>query len=188
MSNRERWVIYPLLLFTFLMASRDKYVKPEHFDCKTVSCRQLLVQSASGRALVTIGSSTDDSGAIVVYGTHEPILLPGDDVGTPRRRRPGHEIVEIGASDEGGYVRVFGNHAGADLQLGHDGRLRFSGLTAINEEEGYVASPREPSKSSVWGSVLEWPASESASEEEPDATAEREDRAIEEAADESEES
>ena len=166
MSNRERWVVYPLLLFTFLMATRDDYVKPEHFDCASISCRSLVVTSMEGKAIVSLGPSEDEAGAVRVYGSRHPIRLPGTEAVAEKLRRPGHEIAEIGANDDGGYLRIFGARPGFDLQLGHDSTHRHSGLTAITVEDEYVVAPAEPSPQAFWGSVVPWPATAAVEEAE----------------------
>jgi hypothetical protein len=156
MSNRERWVVYPLLLFTFLMATRDDYVKPAHFDCDSISCRRLVVSSIEGKAIISMGPSEDEAGALRIYGSRHPIRLPGAEVAGDQRRQPGHEIFEVGANEDGGYLRVFGSRPGHDLQLGHDGVLRQSGLTAISVKDEYVPAPAGPPEPVIWGNVLAW--------------------------------
>ena len=159
MSNRERWIVYPLLFFAFLMGARDEYAKPDRLDCNLISCRRLTVTSTDGQALVRIGASEDDAGALSIYGAREPIRLPGDESPADAVRKPGHEIFEVGANNYGGYVRVFGSRPGTDIQIGHDGKLRFSGLMAVDEQDDYVSSD-ETIASPVWGQVLFWPSPE----------------------------
>lgn len=51
MSNRERWVIYPLLFLALGFALKPKFVPPEKFKCRLIECDELIV----GRNLVAVG-------------------------------------------------------------------------------------------------------------------------------------
>ncbi len=44
MSNRERWVIYPLLFLALGFALKPKFVPPENFKCQSIECDDLLVK------------------------------------------------------------------------------------------------------------------------------------------------
>ena len=74
MSQRERWIVYPLLFFAFTLAMRDQWpttTEVPEFD--VVSCRHLIIRDAQGRPAVDLsaqnGGPQDGSGVIVVYGS-----------------------------------------------------------------------------------------------------------------------
>ena len=69
MSNRERWVVYPLLFFAILLAARDDILPPFETNCERIVCSELFVRSPGGETLVSIGSSTKaDDGVIFIHG------------------------------------------------------------------------------------------------------------------------
>lgn len=162
MSNRERWVIYPLLLFSFLLAARDKYVKPENVSYATVTCKRLTISSDEGRPLVTLGASDTDAGALIMHGPIAAAGLPGAESQSPDNlRAPGYRTVEMGANEDGGYVRVFGARPGLDLHVGHDAELELSGYAAVDEHNQFVQSIADQEAESdepVWGAVMDWDA------------------------------
>ncbi len=44
MSDRERWIVYPLLFFSLVMGLRLTYVNPYEFRCRTIECQSLQVE------------------------------------------------------------------------------------------------------------------------------------------------
>ena len=72
MSPRERWIVYPLLFFSFGLAIRDQV--PEwrpRPDFNVVTCKHLIVQDAQGGPAVDIhaqpGGANAGAGIITVY-------------------------------------------------------------------------------------------------------------------------
>ena len=79
MSNRERWVVYPLLFFAILLAARDDIVPPNPVRHQTLVCNQIRVETPNGIPLVSIGRSIN-RGIIRVHGDSEaPPLHIGHD-------------------------------------------------------------------------------------------------------------
>lgn len=54
MSNRERWVIYPLLFFAFCLAARDQfpYMRPEVVKISRLSCRVIDAEFIDTKQMV----------------------------------------------------------------------------------------------------------------------------------------
>ena len=46
MSNRERWIIYPLLFYSMAMGFKANYLSPLEFRCQSIACRKLSVTEA----------------------------------------------------------------------------------------------------------------------------------------------
>ena len=75
MSNRERWVVYPLLFFSILLAARDDLVPPTEVMYPKIVCNELYVK-ANGETLVSAGRSTGgEDGVILVHGDGDAPLL-----------------------------------------------------------------------------------------------------------------
>lgn len=69
MSNRERWVVYPLLFFSILLAARDDINPPYVTKCEQLVCSKIFVKSPGGETLVSIGGNEAfDDGVVFVYG------------------------------------------------------------------------------------------------------------------------
>jgi hypothetical protein len=48
MSDRERWVLYPLLFFSLVLGLRASYLDPWSFRCREIECQNLKVSSING--------------------------------------------------------------------------------------------------------------------------------------------
>jgi predicted enzyme related to lactoylglutathione lyase len=48
MSDRERWIVYPLLFYALVMGWKSTYRDPMEFRCRTIECQQLKVQLING--------------------------------------------------------------------------------------------------------------------------------------------
>lgn len=65
MTDRERWIVYPLLFLTLGIAVKDKIAGRSTAD--TVLCNTLVVHDRKGKEQVVI-SSTPDGGQVVTLG------------------------------------------------------------------------------------------------------------------------
>jgi hypothetical protein len=155
MSTRERWVVYPLLFFALLSSLKDQLALPTNGEFQSLTCNQLTVESADGRPLLELGSSSaaagDESGLLVVYGA-----VPEDEL-TERRpiaaspaRRP--QRIVLGSESAGGYVRSFGSDPAPILKFGHEGAMRKSGTFA----ETSIGQPLDQSEGETAGSLIDW--------------------------------
>ena len=48
MSDRERWIVYPLLFYALVMGWKATYRDPMEFRCRPIECQQLKVQLING--------------------------------------------------------------------------------------------------------------------------------------------
>lgn len=161
MSNRERWVVYPLIFFAFLMGARDKFYPLEDVACTTVTCNQLTIVASDGEPAVRITTTEDDAGVITVYACRLDPRLPGELIKSDERRRKlGHQAIELSANKDGGFMRVLGTRYGSDLYVGHNSDARFSGYAAVDQNgelltnEGY-SQAEQPSRP-LWGLTRAW--------------------------------
>lgn len=78
MSERERWIVYPLLFFSFALAIRDQGLfsrEGQRDEFNVVNCQHLVVRDAQGNVAVDIhakhgkpGVGTTGSGVVTIYG------------------------------------------------------------------------------------------------------------------------
>lgn len=104
MSNRERWIIYPLLFMTlgitirgrlFLPKARTPGVKVEQVDALDVQCRSLTVTDADGATRLQIGVTSSNAGQLEIYkGSEEMVVL----IGTDQAGQSG--LIEVFSSDK----------------------------------------------------------------------------------------
>jgi hypothetical protein len=72
MSDRERWIVYPLLFLAIGLSLRTKaFVETGQIkvnqvvDAEQINCRRLIVQNEKGEPLMGLGSSTDGSTGVI---------------------------------------------------------------------------------------------------------------------------
>lgn len=104
MSNRERWIIYPLLFMTlgitirsrlFLPKARTPGVKVEQVDAVDIQCRSLTVTDADGATRLQIGVTSSNAGQLEIYkGSEEMVVL----IGTDQAGQSG--LIEVFGPDE----------------------------------------------------------------------------------------
>lgn len=157
MSNRERWIVYPLLLFTLLTTMSRRLFESGMAEFGTIHCHELVVTSPDGSPRIALRQdATGDSGLITVYGLTQPIITENGDesaiVGI-RSRVPSSKI-ELGVDRVGGYVNVVGSDALPALRLGHVEQQRASGLVATDSHGTLLAQAGRDGVS--WGTTLAW--------------------------------
>ena len=156
MSNRERWIVYPLLFFSIGLSLIDKMVKPALSKFKSVTCEQLTVASVEGIPQIRMWSDENDAGHLAVY---QPVGIaePNDSTlnsATEAWQSP-QKIVEFGADVGGGFIKVFGPNVLHAVRLGHDAERHMSGLVAT-DEHGELIALRHNSSDAIWGQILPW--------------------------------
>ena len=157
MSNRERWIVYPLLLFTLLMTMSRRLFESGLAEFGTIQCHELLVTSPNGSPRIALRQdATGGGGLIAVYGLTQPIITGNGDetavIGI--RGRVASRQLELGVDRVGGFVNVVGSDALPALRLGHVEQLRASGLVAT-DTHGTLLAQAGPDGVS-WGTTLAW--------------------------------
>lgn len=140
MSERERWIVYPLLFLTLGVSLRDRMIRPIEDE---VRCRRLVVYDANHRrvaeiapmevsvhgAAETVHAGTlrllDPFGLPFVSVDYEGLNVTGSvDVFGPVNK----PVIHIGASDSGGVIQLFHRRGDWSLALGQ--WEEFAGLLA----------------------------------------------------------
>jgi hypothetical protein len=160
MSNRERWIIYPLLFFSLLLGLKEQLAIPIDAEYEHVQCNKLTVEAPDGRPLVELSSSIEaegeQAGLLVLYGP-----INGDEsalrstVGMTATPRP--RTVELGSDPGGGYFKSYGPAGAPTIKMGHDHTARTSGLVAVDDHGQLVASSDAAGDRDDWGLVIPWP-------------------------------
>jgi hypothetical protein len=113
-SQRERWIIYPLLFFCFCMCIK-LYWYPEYrdIDPKTVTTQQLILKDEDGRDLLTAGGQPNGDGYLRIFAAP-----PQDAAG-----RAPLEAVRLAVSpSRNGVVAAFSGIGQPVVELTGDGR------------------------------------------------------------------
>jgi len=167
MSNRERWIVYPLLFFALLLAAKDQVtavkpinMEPQDLVCgrliaQTIDCAELRATSVIGRGLEAIDNDdrvrvrllgdAADGGLVTCFGGEGQHLVA---IGSDPNGQFG--VMETNQADGGTMVRLTVNAFGGVMEtLNPDGQLlvRMAG----NEQGGQVNShaPNESEKPSL---------------------------------------
>lgn len=156
MSDRERWIVYPLLFLGIGFGLKSQWPQPDDLECRSIRCKEVIVDSLDGTSRVRVGSTSTQSGEIRLYGaTGQLVLALGTD-GTGTRgmvqtlddQRNSRAV--IGSDTAGGFVRLFGDPNIPSLFLGHDSRHKILGVLAMNEQgKPLVLSHKD--RSVLWG-------------------------------------
>lgn len=169
MSERERWIVYPLLFLAVFLGWRNQMPRSGDLDCQSIRCQRLLVTSPDGERSVEIASSAAQSGELRLFGAdgRVALILRTDRTGnrgmleTRGSDRTAQTL--IGSNSHGGFLKLFGNQDVPSLFLGHEGRLEVSGLLALSKKNRpfYVA---HENGHYLWGLPLPWSQNEKLSD------------------------
>jgi hypothetical protein len=74
MSDRERWVLYPLLCLALGAGLWNKLAPPVQLEASQVKCRELVIvdENEQRKVLLTSGS---EGGAIVIWNATDDVML-----------------------------------------------------------------------------------------------------------------
>ena len=164
MSQRERWIVYPLLFFSFALAIRDQWPpsKPRP-DFNVVTCRQLIVKDADGGVAVDIHAQplgdAAGSGVVTVYSPSQQVgsaKLPAVHVGVKQHGNTGqvYGLVEtfgplgtpatqLTSDLAGGSIRTY-DPIGRGVFIGPVRRRVPQATPSQREEEPRKVTPRPP--------------------------------------------
>ena len=141
MSERERWIVYPLLFLAVFLGWWNQMPRSGDLDYQLIRCHRLLVTSPNGEPSVEITSTATQSGESRIFGAYGRVAL------VLRTDRAGNRgILEtkdsdqtaqtlIGSNSHGGFLKLFGKQDVPSLFLGHEGRLEVSGLLALSKKK-----------------------------------------------------
>jgi hypothetical protein len=163
MSQRERWIVYPLLFLALGTALRDKFYPPHELAAENIRCQNLLVQNvrahelavdstrcqelvvatAAGqeRARLDTAPSTSAGRLLLFDPDGKPVVFAGtattDNAPTVELLRPdGKPQLLIAVSNFGGRLVSFDRQGAVLIELGfEEGR---SGLTAADLMSGHA--------------------------------------------------
>jgi hypothetical protein len=156
MSDRERWIVYPLLFLAIGFGLKSQWPRPDDLECRSVRCKNIVVDNLDGTPCIRLGSTQVQAGEIRLYGAaRQPVMTLGADRGgnqgivetfdASRNQR-----VVMGSDATGGFVRLFGQPNVPSLFLGHDGRHEILGVLALNEQDKPLVLTHKD-RSVVWG-------------------------------------
>jgi hypothetical protein len=178
MSDRERWIVYPLLFFALALHLKGAVNRPSNLECRSIRCNELVIEALNGTPRARMGSSRWDSGEVRLYGAggKPSLVLSTDRLG---QRGTLHTLdgtqqpqTVIGSDSGGGYLKILGKPGVPTLYLGHDGDRQISGLLALNEQNQPMALSVEDT-AILWGMPFRWPPGAKPKAEPEDATTDR---------------
>ncbi len=137
MTNRERWIVYPLLFLTLGLVMRDKVAPPSprfmqpgmnalSVRCMHLECQDLTIAGPDGEKRVRIGVTPTQAGQMEVYGSHHAMVLVAGADSTGRSGRlqtlaaDTTPQVSIHSTDRGGQIAAFGSEDKTRVVVGYD--------------------------------------------------------------------
>ncbi len=164
MSNRERWIIYPLLFFSLLSGLKDQFALPTNGQFESITCKRLTVEAIDGRPLIELDSNMastgDQAGVFVMYGSIATDAAGHGPTGLELKPRP--RTIEMGAEPGGGYLKSFGDISAPTIKLGHDATEKTSGVAAIDTHGHLLPASANVSEQEAWGMFIGWKATNEA--------------------------
>lgn len=67
MSNRERWVVYPLLIWSLGMGFRAQY--DYLFERSNLECREIRIVDQAGKLRLRLSAETTEGGNLTLVGS-----------------------------------------------------------------------------------------------------------------------
>jgi hypothetical protein len=144
MSDRERWIVYPLLVLSLALAVKDRYDAWQGTsEFNVLVCRTLLVQNEVGEVQAVIQENTRGAAELSLAGKGELVEA------------------SLTADEGGGRLMLMRRADQKAILLGHDQLREASGLWAIDQTDAAEPAPLliDTGEDRVWN-VLEWPTQE----------------------------
>jgi hypothetical protein len=168
MSERERWIVYPMLFLAVMLAAVDKIVPRGKTRFDEVVCKQLRAQeilctemrtvSSNGQStLVRLGTTPFGGGEVHVYSWETPqpgVMLRADSGGVGLLRATTLECSTLHAVDRGrGNLAYLGPALNGEgtLMLHVPGQIQPAVVLSSDEEGGYVYAR---SRDGAWSVAL----------------------------------
>jgi len=131
MSDRERWILYPLLFFALALGAKDqlimfksdtvaapkvqcRHLEAESLDVDEITCRTFRAESPTdGKTLVEIGSTPHQTGQLILLGNDQKVDLAlfsdPQTGGVFEARADDKTLVQLRATEKGGRIVVVDN-------------------------------------------------------------------------------
>ncbi len=142
MSDRERWILYPLLFFSLSLGIKTKWDAANgQSTFQRVVCRELVVQTPFEKPRFVLGESMVGGGILELFDSD------------------GKRAVTLQSGDGGGAILLVRKKDQKVLVLGHDSDVRLSGIMAYDQNNDGRLIPIDSRliPSSGW-QLLRWPA------------------------------
>ena len=154
MTNRERWIVYPLLFLTLGLGMRDKVAPPSprfmrpgmnamNVRCVHLECQDLTVTGPNGEKRIRMGVTSNQAGQMEVYGSDQSMVMVAgaDNTGQSGRVQTlaadATPQVSLHSTDRGGQVATFDRDDETRVVLGY-GAMGPGTFLISPEEEGVI--------------------------------------------------
>jgi hypothetical protein len=131
MSDRERWIVYPLLFLTLGIALRNQFFPTRRFGAVDLRAGEISVHQIVCDELVVRDKFQSDRADChflnVVNGRGRPLVTAGEETSSgagliQTSDSRGMPLVQIRPSSGGGMVTAFGQQGNVLVELGHEER------------------------------------------------------------------
>jgi hypothetical protein len=115
MSNRERWIVYPLLFLALGFSLKARFEGDPRIECEQLACRTIFVRDADGKPRIVLGAEvTSENSTDKETPSHRHggiIELLGDD---------GKSLAQITATENGGRFEAVDSQGTRRAALAHE--------------------------------------------------------------------
>lgn len=142
MTDRERWIVYPLLFFAIMIGAADlmqrggmldDWMGPPRF--RELRCRQLVIEDRAEDPLAVLNQNEFGEVQLTLINEEGSAAL-------------------LKASEGGGQLILIRESDQQSLFIGHDSTTKFSGIEGVEISQGNL----KPSDSQIEQvEVLDWP-------------------------------
>jgi len=151
MSDRERWIVYPIVFLALVLGLNNYIHNGSNVSFGALRCSSLVVESPDGRVRLR-ASGVGKTGELVIYGEGTTPLFSvaatnGGKSGQVRISGAKGANVTFAASDDGSSVVVESSKVKPKIVLGHADDQRHQGLFAYDVDKSCLATS---SDTGIW--------------------------------------
>ena len=155
MSDRERWIVYPVLFFAVMLGAKNKFSLSGVVEVEALTCEQLRVLGPDGRTMVQLGANA--GGYATIYGANNSRIFsvrethPGNSGELVLRGSQGSKISMKAASQSSSMIVSSGNLY-PQIVVGRSATDDSYGLSSVqfdkpvfstNDKSGVTFTPQE---------------------------------------------
>lgn len=141
MSSRERWVLYPLVVFSLAIGLAGQYRQlAGESRFRLLRCQQLVVESFDGQPVLVAHRLTGGESGLHLYNA------------------AGERVASLRATPGGGQAALVRAVDGKELILGHEAQAQLSGLFAADlQRHGLIEPLYINGQAQPYLVLLDWP-------------------------------
>ncbi|MCA9189333.1 MAG: hypothetical protein R3E01_34680 [Pirellulaceae bacterium] len=162
MTQRERWIVYPLLFMSLAFGLRGDLFPRQNAKFEVLTCQGLRVVDNRGKALVEVGIAGGQGGSLRILnkiGSPVVVLEPDfyDQHGVVTiADAASNTLAKLGAHANFPQLEFVETKDAPRLVVGADAQRHVSGLMTVDDEHQILGLADEHEPPDAWGTLLPW--------------------------------